>query len=89
MESGALLDTTGRPVSGGEVTVGLVDEMPEASEQGPAAEQEPTTSTALPLPVVNKNELEVAPVTTTGAEESSNLSSLAATTSANQQKPNV
>lgn len=79
-------------MSGGEVTVGLVDEMPEASEQGPAAEQEPTTSTALPLPVVHKNELEVAPVTTTGgAEESSNLSSLAATTttSANQQKPNV
>lgn len=75
VESGALLDTSaGRPISGGEVTMGLVDEMPEASELGPAGAE---GGGGLNMSAAGTGE-------NTG--DSSNLSSLAA--SANQ-KANV
>lgn len=63
VESGALLDTSGgRPASGGEVTMGLVDEMPEASDLGPPGGEGGLNMSAT---VVNSG-------------DSSNLSSLAA-----------
>lgn len=87
-------------MSGGEVAVGMVDEMPEASELGPAnvggrpVEEglgKATGGGVLPMVVVNDGEeasrrtAAMAPTTMEG--ESSNLSSLAATNQ--QQKPNV
>lgn len=81
------------------MAVGMVDEMPEASELGPANVGRPveegqgkaTGGGVLPMVVVNDGEeasrrtAAMAPTTMEG--ESSNLSSLAATNQ--QQKPNV
>lgn len=93
VESGALLDTTGRPVSGGEVAVGIVDEMPEASELGPLPQQEEADKAtkavpATPVTITTPNATEESASNSTSAsrrpEESNNLSSLAT-----NQKPNV
>lgn len=78
VESGALLDTsTGRPVSGGSVT--LVDEMPEASELGPAGAVAKAT-------VVVDTEGGLTMTASEGLEGNSNLSSLSPATNA---KPTV
>lgn len=51
VESGALLDeASGRPVSGGEVTLGLVDEMPEATDLGPTPEDTARAGQAVEAP---------------------------------------
>lgn len=86
VESGALLDTTGRPVSGGEVaTVGVVDEMPEASELGlPVATTAAVTTTAAAGEGSASGRMDVEGGSR-GQVENSNLSS---SLTANQ-KPNV
>ena len=84
MESGALLDTAGRPVSGGVVTARLVDEMPEATELGPSEGQVEDRNKGIQVSVGESNEEGTSSSRRTEGEEGKTTSG-----TSKQKKPSV